>query len=122
MIATSRYQAREKIAASGLAAIGTTVGRPRFKLGYELLWHGGGAEGDDVAEVAELIAECDREIAATSTGEQRAKNMAAVAYADRSDTFDALAELAIKTASGTVDPQARMRVGYAENAVDAASA
>jgi hypothetical protein len=26
----------EKIAASGLAAIDTTVGRPRFKLGYEL--------------------------------------------------------------------------------------
>ena len=35
-IATSRYQAREKIAASGLAPVGTTVGRPRFKLGYEL--------------------------------------------------------------------------------------
>lgn len=36
IIATSRYQAREKIAASGLAPVGTTVGRPRFKLGYEL--------------------------------------------------------------------------------------
>jgi hypothetical protein len=35
-IATSRYQAREKIAASGLAPVGTTVGGPRFKLGYEL--------------------------------------------------------------------------------------
>jgi hypothetical protein len=35
-IATSRYQAREKIVASGLATVGTTVGKPKFPLGYEL--------------------------------------------------------------------------------------
>jgi hypothetical protein len=88
----------------------------------ELLWHGERAEGDEVGEVGELIAECDRAIAATSTGEQQAKNMAAVAYAQHGDEFDALAELAVKTASGTVDPQARMRLGYASSAVEAGSA
>jgi hypothetical protein len=35
-IATSRYQAGEKIAASELATVGTTVGKPKFPLGYEL--------------------------------------------------------------------------------------
>ena len=35
-VATSRYQAREKIAASGLAPVRTTTGAPRFRLGYEL--------------------------------------------------------------------------------------
>jgi hypothetical protein len=35
-IATSRYQARDLVVASGLAPVGTTVGRPRFRLGYEL--------------------------------------------------------------------------------------
>jgi Protein of unknown function, DUF488 len=35
-IATSRYQARERILESGLAPVGTTVGNPRFRLGYEL--------------------------------------------------------------------------------------
>jgi hypothetical protein len=35
-IATSRYQARERILESGLAPVGATVGNPRFKLGYEL--------------------------------------------------------------------------------------
>ena len=95
----------------------STLGEPYVvaALRSELLWHG------ERAEVAELIAECDRAIAATSGGEQRAKNMAAVAYAARRRTFDALAELAIKTVSGTVDPQARMAVGYAD-AVDPGSA
>lgn len=36
IVATSRYQAAEKVIASGLAPVGTTVGNPRFKLGYEL--------------------------------------------------------------------------------------
>jgi hypothetical protein len=101
----------------------STLGEPYVvaALRSELLWHGERAEGDERAEVAELIAECDRAIAATSGGEQRAKNMAAVAYAARRRTFDALAELAIKTVSGTVDPQARMAVGYAD-AVDPGSA
>jgi hypothetical protein len=35
-IATSRYVAREKVVASGLAPVRTTVGAPRFRLGYEL--------------------------------------------------------------------------------------
>lgn len=35
-IATSRYRARELIVASGLAPVRTTVGNPRFALGYEL--------------------------------------------------------------------------------------
>jgi hypothetical protein len=35
-VATSRYQSADLIVASGLAPVGTTVGRPRFKLGYEL--------------------------------------------------------------------------------------
>lgn len=34
--ATSRYAARELVVASGLAAVGITVGEPRFPLGYEL--------------------------------------------------------------------------------------
>jgi len=36
LLATSRYQARDLILASGLAPVRTTVGRPRFRLGYEL--------------------------------------------------------------------------------------
>jgi hypothetical protein len=35
-IATSRYAARQKVIDSGLAAVRTTVGAPRFRLGYEL--------------------------------------------------------------------------------------
>jgi hypothetical protein len=35
-IATSRYAAREKVVASGLSPVRTTVGAPRFRLGYEL--------------------------------------------------------------------------------------
>lgn len=35
-IATSRYQERDLILESGLAPVRTTVGRPRFQLGYEL--------------------------------------------------------------------------------------
>ncbi len=35
-IATSRYAAGEKVVASGLAPVRTTVGAPRFRLGYEL--------------------------------------------------------------------------------------
>jgi hypothetical protein len=35
-IATSRDAAREKVIASGLAPVRTTVGAPRFRLGYEL--------------------------------------------------------------------------------------
>jgi hypothetical protein len=35
-IATSRYQAADRIARSGLVPVGTTVGNPRFKLGYVL--------------------------------------------------------------------------------------
>ena len=34
-IATSRYAAREKVVASGLAPVRTTVGHPRVRLGYE---------------------------------------------------------------------------------------
>jgi len=36
-IATSRYAAREKVVASGLSPVRTTVGAPRFRLGYELV-------------------------------------------------------------------------------------
>lgn len=35
-IATSRYFARQKVMYSGLAPVRTTVGAPRFRLGYEL--------------------------------------------------------------------------------------
>src|SRR5512132_2627392 len=35
-IATSRYFARQKVIDSGLAPVRTTVGAPKFKLGYEL--------------------------------------------------------------------------------------
>jgi len=35
-LATSRYAAREKVLASGLAPVRTTVGAPRFALGYKL--------------------------------------------------------------------------------------
>jgi hypothetical protein len=35
-LATSRYAAREKVVASGLARVRTTVGAPRFALGYKL--------------------------------------------------------------------------------------
>jgi len=35
-LATSRYAAREKVVASGLAPVRTTTGAPRFRLGYEL--------------------------------------------------------------------------------------
>ena len=35
-IATSRYFARQKVIESGLAPVRTTVGAPRFRLGYEL--------------------------------------------------------------------------------------
>lgn len=36
IIATSRYQARALIVASELAPVRTTLGYPRFRLGYEL--------------------------------------------------------------------------------------
>jgi hypothetical protein len=35
-LATSRYQAADRILASGLVPVGTTVGSPRFRLGYTL--------------------------------------------------------------------------------------
>lgn len=35
-IATSRYLNRQAIEESGLAPVATSVGRPRFRLGYEL--------------------------------------------------------------------------------------
>jgi hypothetical protein len=35
-IATSRYAARDKVVASGLAPVRTTIGAPKFPLGYEL--------------------------------------------------------------------------------------
>ena len=35
-VATSRYFARQKVSDSGLAPVRTTVGAPRFRLGYEL--------------------------------------------------------------------------------------
>lgn len=35
-IATSRYAAREKVIGSGLAPVRTTIGAPKFRLGYEL--------------------------------------------------------------------------------------
>ncbi|MBA2740504.1 MAG: hypothetical protein H0U46_00660, partial [Actinobacteria bacterium] len=55
VIATGRYQAREKILESGLAPVGTTVGNPRFKLGYELAGRCGmvapyGLLGTDLSE------------------------------------------------------------------------
>lgn len=38
-IATSRYQASSSIVASGLAAVATSVGIPRWELGYRLADH-----------------------------------------------------------------------------------
>jgi hypothetical protein len=35
-IVTSRYQAADRVVESGLVPVGTTVGNPRFKLGYSL--------------------------------------------------------------------------------------
>jgi hypothetical protein len=60
-IATSRYQAREKIAASGLAPVGTTVGRPRFKLGYELAGIAGALapRGHPASELGAQLRELD---------------------------------------------------------------
>lgn len=35
-IATSRYSARQRVVESGLAPVRTTIGAPKFPLGYEL--------------------------------------------------------------------------------------
>jgi hypothetical protein len=95
-IATSRYQAREKIAASRLAPVGTTVGRPRFKLGYELagaaaaLAPRGLLYVDDPAEfelayrsrLEHVGVEAIRLLLATLAGNARAEGVVLLCYED----------------------------------------